>query len=131
MAFVHGKGATFKLDNSSGTLTTLTDYVDDVSMPRNIDTAEVTTLGDSDKSYIVGLRDATISVSGPWDATVDAHFEGLLGSTGTFTFNYSPDAGTTTYSGETIVTSYEVGSPVGDRVAWSADLQVTGAISRA
>lgn len=130
MAFIHGKSSVFKMDTNSGALTDLSSYIEEVSLSRPVDTAEVTTLGDSDKAYIVGLRDGTVSVSGPWDATLDAQLHNALGTTNTLTFNYSPDAGTTTYSGELICTSYEVSSPVGDKISWSAEFQVTAGVGR-
>jgi hypothetical protein len=72
MAFVHGKDSVFKLDNASGSLTDISAFVNNVDFPETADVAETTTLGDSSKSYIVGLKDATISISGLWDSTLDA-----------------------------------------------------------
>ena len=76
MAFVHGKGAKFQclmklLLDTSGTLDDISTYLTDISFPETVETADVTTLGDSSKDYIVGLKDATISLSGKWDATWD------------------------------------------------------------
>lgn len=131
--FVHGKSAVFKLDNSGGTLTTISDVIQDVSFPRSIETAETTAFGASAKSYIVGLTDATISVSGKYDATVDAHLAAIAGQAATVSFEYGPAGSATSsvkYTGECIVTSYEVGATVGDAVTFSLDLQVTGAVTR-
>lgn len=129
MPFIAGKTSTFSLDNAGGTLTAITSYVDSVDFPRAIDTYETTTLGANDKTYIVGLRGATFSISGPWDATIDAHMAGVLGQSATLSFSYSPN-GSLTYTGECIVTSYDISSPVGDKLTWSANLQVTGAVTR-
>lgn len=133
MAFVHGKSAVFKLDDSGGTLRDLSAYLDDCSMPRDIETAETTTFGSSAKSYIVGLTDATISISGKFDATADGYLAGVVGNSATLSFEYGPagsTGGNVKYSGECIMTSYEVSTPVGDVVTVSADFQVTGAITR-
>jgi predicted secreted protein len=138
MAFRHGKNAVFKLDNSSGTLVDLSAYLDEISMPRSIETGETTTYGTSAKTYVTGLSDATVSLSGKFDATADAHFSGIIsalsaGTIDSVSFEYGKEgsaSGRVKYSGEAIVTSYEVSSPVADVVTFSAELQVTGAITR-
>lgn len=131
MAFVHGKTADFRVDNSGGSLTDISTYCDSVDFPMTADTAEVTTFGDASKEYIAGLKDATISVSGSWDATADAVLAAIVGLSGSF--QYGP-AGTTggniKYTGEAICTSYTVNAPVGDKVTFSAEFQVTGAVTR-
>lgn len=133
MAFVHGKSAVFKLDDSGGTLRDLSSYLEDISFPRSIDTAETSTFGSSAKSYIVGLTDATISLSGKFDATADGYLAGVVGQAATLSFEYGPagsTGGNVKYTGECILTSYEVGATVGDAVTASVELQVTGAITR-
>lgn len=135
MAFRHGKNAVFKVDNSGGTLTDISAYCDEVSLPRSIETAETTTFGVSggSKTYVTGLNDATISVSGKFDSTVDAHLVGILGQEASVSFEYGPEGSTSTrikFTGEAILTSYEVGSPVGDVVTFSAEFQCTGPITR-
>lgn len=133
MAFGHGKSAVFKLDDSSGTVRDLSSYINEASMPRDIETAETTAFGSSAKSYITGLTDATISISGMFDATADGYLAGVVGQAATLSFEYGPLGSTASmikYTGECILTSYELSSPVGDVVTFSADLQVTGAITR-
>jgi hypothetical protein len=70
--FRHGKSAVFKVDNSGGSLTDISDTLNSVSFPRDIETLETTSFGSSDRSYVVGFKNATISVEGSFDATVDA-----------------------------------------------------------
>ena len=133
MAFVHGKSAVFKLDNSSGSLVDYSSYLEDISFPRSVETAETTTFGSTAKSYITGLTDATISLSGKFDATADGTLAAVVGQAATLSFEYGPAGSTATYikySGEAIVTSYEVSATVGDVVTASVELQVTGAITR-
>ena len=136
MAFRHGKNAVFKLDNSGGTLTDISAYLTDVSLPRSIGTSETTTFGvtGGSKTYVVGLNDATISISGKYDATVDAQLVAVLGQDSSLSFEYGPAGSTTGYikfTGESFLTKYDVKAPVGDVVTFSADLQVTGSITRA
>ena len=84
MAFVHGKKAVFKIDNSAGTSTDISAYCEEVSLSRSIETAETTTFGNDSKTYITGLTDATVSLSGKFDAVnasaVDSVLTGILGS---------------------------------------------------
>jgi predicted secreted protein len=131
--FRHGKSTVFKVDNSGGTLTDISNTLTDVSFPQTVETAETTSFGSSAKTYIVGLSDSTVSVSGNFDATVDAHLAGILGQAATVSFEYGPEgstAGQVKYTGEAILTSYEKSGAVGDVVTYSAELQVTGAITR-
>jgi predicted secreted protein len=140
MAFVHGKSSVFKIDNSGGTLTDLSAFCEEVSLSRDIETAEVTTFGDSAKEYITGLSDATISLSGKFDSAnasaVDPVLSGVLGSSSTVSWTYrvnsaSVSATNPEYQGEGILTSYEVSGGVGDAVTFSAEVQCTGTITRA
>ena len=133
MAFLHGKSSVFKLDNASGSLTDISAFVNNVDFPETADVAETSVLGASNKTYIVGLKDATISLSGLFDATADAIFGAVVGQTATLSFEYSPEgtaSGKIKYTGECILTNYAMSSPVGDVVAYSADLQVSGAVTR-
>lgn len=135
MAFGHGKSAVFKIDDSGGTLRDISAYINEASMPRSIETAETTTFGVSggSKTYITGLNDTTISISGLFDSVSDGYLAGVLGQSATLSFEYGPlgsTGGMIKYSGECIMTSYEVSSSVGDVVSASAQFQVTGAVTR-
>jgi len=134
MAFVHGKDSVFKIDNSGGTLTDISSYVNSVDFPETADVAETTTLGDGSKTYIVGLKDSTLSVAGLWDSTLDGILGAVIGQSATLSFEYSPEgtgSGAIKYTGECILTSYAQNSPVGDVVSYSADFQVSGDVTRA
>ena len=138
--FRHGKSARFELDNASGTLVNISDVIEDISFSQSLETAETTTMGSSAKSYLVGLSDATISISGKFDGTVDAQINAVQAalSAGTVTsssWSYRANSGTIAagnpeYQGEALITSYEVSASVGDVVTFSLELQVTGAITR-
>lgn len=133
MAFVHGKGTVFKVDNGAGALTDISAFLASLSFSPSAETAEVTTFGDSNKEFIAGLKDATISVEGKWDPTPDVLFNDILGAAATKTFEYGPEgsaAGKVKYTGECICTAYSPTSPLDDAAGFSAELQVTGAITR-
>ena len=133
MAFTHGKDSVFKLDNASGSLTDISSFVNNVDFPETADVSETTTLGADNKTYIAGLKDATISLAGLWDATADAIFGAVVAQSATLSYEYSPEgtaSGKIKYTGEAILTSYAISSPVGEAVGYSADLQVSGAVTR-
>lgn len=133
MAFVHGKGTVFKLDDNGGTLRDISAFADEVGFPGNVDMAETTTFGKDDKTYIPGLRDRTISVSGKWDATLDGYYAPALGLATSLSFEYGPagsGSGSVKYTGECFITSFEITNPVGDVVTFSLELQCSDAITR-
>lgn len=135
--FVHGKNAYFALDGTAASLVSIGDTLNDITMPREIETAETTAFGNSDKTYITGLADATISLSGMFDSTVDTMINGNIanlksGSVATLSFEYGPSGSTASnpkFTGEALITSYEIGSPVGDVITYSLELQVTGGVT--
>jgi hypothetical protein len=136
--FRHGKNAVFKLDNAAGTLTDISNVLNEVSLSRDLETGETTSFGSSAKSYVPGLTDSTLSISGSYDATVDAHIQAVLaamaaGTVDSASFEYGPEGSTSSrlkMTGECIITSYETSSPVGDVVTFSLELQNTGAVTR-
>ena len=142
--FRHGKGGVFKLDNASGTLVDISTVVEDAKISYSVDTGEVTQFGNNSKAYITGLQDASVSISGKFDATFDAQFQALIAAlmadtksgtapTNSATFEYGPEGsapGRIKYTGEAIVTKYEVSAAVGDVVSYSLDLQCSGALTR-
>ncbi len=135
--FKHGKNAYFALDGTAASLVAISDTLNEITLPREIETAETTAFGNNDKTYITGLADATISLSGMFDATVDTMIGGNIanlksGSVASLSFEYGPSgsaASAPKFSGEALITSYEIGSPVGDVVTYSLELQVTGGVT--
>ena len=137
MAVGHGKGATFKIDSAAGSLQTLTAYVDSITESFSVDMAETTTMGAEAKTYVSGQSDSTFSISGKWDSTAltgpDVTLQGLIGLETTSTFEIGPEgsaAGKVKYTGECFMTGYSVSIPVGDVVSFTADFQVSGAVTR-
>ena len=131
--FRHGKAAVFKIDDSGGTLRDISNTLNSVSFPREAEVLETTSFGSSDRSYVVGFKNQTISIEGSFDATVDGYLAGVLGATDSLSFEYGPEGSTSTYtkySGECFMTSYETSAGVGDIVSFSAEFQITGAVTR-
>jgi len=130
--FVHGKSADFSIDDTGGTPRNISNTLTSVDLSESTETGETTAFGSSSKSYVVGLEDATISISGIFDATVDSYLKGGA-EPASRTFIVGPagsTGGNVKYTGECIMTSYAISPPVGDTVTFSADFQCTGAITR-
>lgn len=142
MAFKHGKNSYFAIGTSGSptVLSNISTYLNEVGFPQTAETAQTTTFGDGVTTYVLGLKDSTFSISGLWDASLDAILAPLVGNETPVAYEYGPvgnTSGSVKYSGAggagnpgVFVTSYEVSSPVGDVVSFSAELQVTDAVTR-
>jgi hypothetical protein len=128
--FTHGKNAAFKIDDSGGTLRDISDVLTDVSISRTADVAEVSAFTNSSKAYVAGLKDATITISGSFDATVDGYLSGILGAEGSFEFYpIGTTGGNPKASGEAIMTSYDRTPDIGGAVTFTAAFQVSGDVT--
>jgi hypothetical protein len=128
--FTHGKNAAFKIDDSGGTLRDISNVLTDVAISRTADVAEVSAFSNSSKAYVAGLKDATITISGSFDATVDGYLSGILGVEGSFEFYpIGTTGGNPKASGEAICTSYDRTPDVGGAVSFTAAFQVSGDVT--
>jgi hypothetical protein len=124
MAFVHGSNATLSIDGNA-----VTAYCDSQSLDQVVDLAETTVFGNDDKTSIAGLKGATISIGGHWDPTLDGYMDAADDGASVL-FDCSPD-GAVNYTGSCFITNYTWTAGVSDRVTWSANFTVTGAVARA
>jgi hypothetical protein len=126
--FRHGKKTAVLLNG-----TNMSPFLNEATTTTEIETAETTTFGDDDKTYIVGLSDGTISTSGLFDSSAGASnavLTGLIAEEDN-TFTVLPEgsaAGSRAIIANGQMTSYEVSSPVGDVVAISAEVQADGGL---
>ena len=126
-SFIHGKSTGLLLDQFD-----LSTYFNSLDIAQSVDTAETTSFGTSSKSYIVGLHDATVSMSGMYsqDATTgeDVVLSTALGATTTpiITAIFSTGTiGNRCVLGRVHETSYSISSPVADVVSVSADFNAS------
>jgi hypothetical protein len=133
VAFVHGKDAALTVNS-----VVLTTYLTGFDFDQMVDMAETSTMGLEAKTYISGLSDATFSIAGRYDSTAvtgpDVALSALVGSDTSTTFEAGPEGSTTgkvKYSGSCFLTSYRISADVGDVVAFTAEFQCTGAITKA
>lgn len=133
MAKAHGKKGKLKLKDAGGTLRDVSEFLTSAGLPRDVDTAESSGLGQEDKTFVVGLRGASIPFDGSWDPTVDGWFAGLLGFEPATEWQYFPAGEAVTnvkYSGVALLASYEAGSDIGSVGKISGSLTVSGAVTR-
>ena len=128
--FTHGKSAAFKIDDSGGTLRDISNVLTDVAVSRTADVAEVSAFSNSSKAFVAGLKDASITISGSFDATVDGYLKAILGVEGYFEFYpIGTTGGNPKASGKAIMTSYDRTPDVGGAVSFSAAFQVSGDVT--
>lgn len=76
MAFVHGKSIFVMLNGRN-----ITGFLNKIDSPYNADTAETSTFGTEDKTYLAGMKDATLSAEGLYDGdagAVDEQLDAIL-----------------------------------------------------
>lgn len=131
MAFVHGKNTRMLINEFN-----LSAYLNNIDMARDADTPETTVYEVDDRTYIAGLRNATLSLSGFVDLGSDASDEVLSDTLGVETARIVTLAqnglavGEVVYMFQTHSTSYSPSSPVDGVVSFSADVQSTGQVDR-
>lgn len=134
MTFVHGKGAVFSIDDSGGTLRTVTIYLNSVTgLPGARALSEVTAFGDSGTKSIPSLANVQFSLGGHYDATattgISTVLNGIRTATATSSFEYGPAgsvASSLKVSGECWMTDLTYDASVSDRVPVAASFQVDG-----
>ena len=126
MAFIHGKDTKVYIDSND-----LSSYLSSADPSRTVDVGETTTFGSSNKTYVAGEKDATVSFSGFFDATADAIIQGLVGTNDKVALIGldGVDATDDCMFGKGVTTNYGISSPVGDVVAVTFDLQASGFFS--
>lgn len=134
MAASHGKNAVVQLDNGAGTLTAITAYLSKSSLERMRETAETTVFGLNDKTYIAGMKDATFSGEGNFDAALDLILSDDIGdNAASKTLQFDPQGSTSglpRYSVETWCTKYSMDTDIGSKGGCSFELQCTGVVTR-
>jgi len=138
MAFTHGKGSYFAIDDSSPSLRDISDSVSNVDFSQEIDNPEVTTFTVNDRVYIAGLVGATLSISGFFDDSAttgaDVVLDSLVGLATSSSWEYGPEgnaSGDIKYSGECFMNSYGISGSTDGVVEFTADFVITAAVTRA
>lgn len=125
--FRHGKSTAVLLNGYD-----MSPFMNEASVSRSIETGETTTFGQNSKTYITGLADATVSLSGMFDGSAgasDAVLQGEVGASTDDVLSILPESNTLgrrCMIGQGLITSYEVSASVSDVVSISAEYQQDG-----
>lgn len=132
MAFVYGKNTVVLFGGYP-----LTGYFNEASVSESAEPAETTAFGNNAKTYVMGLVDGTMSLSGMFDGAtngVEQVMTTVLGSANASVVSVAPEGnalGKVAYGCNARLTSFEVSAPVGDVVSLSSEVQADGGIDRA
>jgi hypothetical protein len=136
MAFKPGKSAWIMLDSVAGSGVDITAYADQMSLDQNMASHDTTVFGLNAETSVPGLTSAGASMSGPADVALgtflSAVYDGQAAGSASSTLVYAPAgsvSGQIKQEAEVWVTAYTVNGGVGDRVAYSCSLQITGAVT--
>ena len=113
----------------------MSSYLSDGSPTESVETGETTAYGKDAKTYVVGLRDSTLSLSGFFDGATDAVDEVFATALGTSDENitFAPEGlalGRRVVTMASLETSYEISSPVADVVSISMEAQTNDRLDR-
>jgi hypothetical protein len=131
---VHGKKTFVAFDSAAGTLTTLSAFFKEASAAKSIDTAETSTFGSTAKTFVLGMNDETVDISGNFDKALHDHMTALIialdnGTLETCTVVVGPSGnkpGAVRTARECLVKSYNWSASTGDLVSASISFQRTG-----
>lgn len=123
MSFVHGKNTKVFYDEFD-----FSSYFDQANIAANADTAETTTFGKNSKTFIPGLKDATLALEGFFDGSADAvdeEFNSILGGSGNlFSIYQNGDAfGNCGFATKALETAYGIVSTFDNAVRISMAAQ--------
>lgn len=130
--FRHGKNAVFTIQDSGDVVRDISNVLKNISMPRQIDTAETTAFGSAAKSFVIGIPGATFSVDGMFDLTVDGYLNGIYAFETARAFVYGPEGSTASrrkFTGSCYLTDYSLSGSVSDMLSFTAQFQITGAVT--
>jgi hypothetical protein len=132
MARIAGKNANFSFNSVA-----LEDELKSIDMNVDVDIIDVTASADAANEFVEGKYSSKFSVSGAVDPAAsqgDATIFGQIGSgAAAILFDPTgsgPNTNAPTYGGSALVKSYKVKADVGGAVTYSAEFQVTGALTR-
>jgi len=127
----HGHNAQFTYNSND-----VSPYVTDVTFKRSNDVHDTTCYGSSAHTYLAGLVDGEITVTGLWDKTStvgsEVVFNGAVGVAAASAFAWGPEgstAGDVKYTGNAVLKDYQESAPVADLVKFTATLSISGAVT--
>ena len=134
MARIHGKNADFSYNSVA-----IEDELSTVTQDSTVPAAEITAFDDAYGNFLAGKPSHSYSMVGALDTAASQGHKTLFGGIGAGpkTTVFSPDGGTTTFTATasglsgSLITGYTINLPAADKAAYTVNMQVSGAVSRA
>jgi hypothetical protein len=130
MARYHGKGGVVYMSSTgSGTAINVAS-LSEWTLNMATDKVEVTAFGDANKTYVQGLKDITGSLSGFWEDSQDALFDGADSSDGVKVYLYPSSLAPTVYFYGPAWVDASINVGVNGAVGITANMVANGSWSR-
>lgn len=131
MAQVHGKVGAILIATKDCSA-----YTDTIEFDQSADSHDTTTFGATGHVYAGGLTDGKVSLKGTYDNTASVGPRGAIqANLGlVVAFKYRPEGigtGKPESTFNVLVTGYKESVAVSDMIKWSADLNISGAVTTA
>lgn len=125
------KDFAFSVDNSGGTLTDITAYINSDELAGDLSLLEDTSEADDERSYLPGVAGATVTVSGFVNSTTEGIYGPLVGNrnTTTKTVQFQHFSGQY-HNGETYVNNVRFSGGSDAMRVFSADHTFDGLVNR-
>ena len=130
MAFIHGKTTVVSIDGDD-----ISAFTNSVEFNDGHDIHDVTCFTAGRKSWAAGLGDGKVTLAGVYDDGAGgprATLKPLMAAGLPVTFLFKPEgtgAGKAQSSVSVLVTAFNESAPVADMIKWTAELQMTGALT--
>lgn len=127
MARYSGKNAVVYMSTTASGTAVAVASLSKWSINMDVDTIEVTAFGDTNKTYVVGIKDLKGSVEGFFDDTSDALYDAVNGQEAVKMYLYPSSTATTKYWYGTAFPSFNIEVGVGDAITISGDFVAASA----
>lgn len=120
----------FWIDGANGTLTEITNSINQASLRGAMEIIEKLGLGETARTKYPSMVSASVPINGFVNSTTDAIFGPLIGNRTSISKTFQYYNGLKYYTGEAYPTEVEFSGSAGDLQAFSASLDVTGPVNR-
>lgn len=128
MSRIHGRNGRVYIGIASGAEASPLPFVATWSINFATDKAEVTAMGDSNKTYVAGLPDASGEFSGFYDDATNQTYTAAVDGVARKFYLYPDQTATTKYFFGTVLPDFSVNGGVGDSVQISASWNAASSI---
>jgi hypothetical protein len=121
----------FRIDNSTGTITDIKSYLNQMDLKRAIDLIEDTAMGSSERTYIPGLGGNTLTINGMVNTTTDKIFAPLINAVTSVSKTVEWKVTTARYyNGEVFLSGVQYSGATNTLQTFSANLTVSGTLNK-